>query len=186
MYVWGRLISTLAKARFQPSIHGVDDMSSITLRVWPQDLDLNFHVNNGRYLAFMDIGRMDLLFRTGIGRKMVREKWQPVLTGVNARYRRSLGAFQRFTLETRLAGWTETSLFMEHKVIALSGPHKGEVAVTATVRAVMLKDGRKLSSADMLSAFAPLPESPPLPEDYALLMSPEERARAAKQPDPVA
>ncbi|MEO2037760.1 MAG: hypothetical protein ABGW90_03535, partial [Martelella sp.] len=66
----------------------------------------------------------------------------------------------------------------EHKIIPLSGRHKGEVAVTATVRAVMLKDGRKLPATEMLSPLGPLPESPPLPEACALLMSPEERARA--------
>jgi len=29
----------------------------VYLRVWPNDLDLNIHVNNGRYLALADIGR---------------------------------------------------------------------------------------------------------------------------------
>lgn len=179
MYVWGRLASTLIKAKFAPAIHPPEDISAIVLRVWPQDLDVNLHVNNGRYLTFMDIGRFDLLIRSGLGARITRERWQPVLTGVNARYRRSLGAFQRFRLETKLAGWTENSLFMEHRIIPLSGRHKGEVAVTATVRAVMLKDGRKLPAAEMLASLGPLPPSPPLTEAYALLMSPEERARAS-------
>ncbi|MGV0911473.1 acyl-CoA thioesterase [Martelella sp. FOR1707] len=183
MYVWGRLIRAMIKAKFAPTIHPPEDISSITLRVWPQDLDINMHVNNGRYLAFMDIGRFDLLARSGLGAQVLREKWQPVLTGVNARYRRSLGVFQRFRLETRVAGWTENSLFMEHKIIPLSGRHKDEVAVTATVRAVMLKDGRKLPATEMLSPLGPLPESPPLPEACALLMSPEERARARSGED---
>ena len=30
----------------------------VALRVWPNDLDLNLHVNNGRYLALADIGRL--------------------------------------------------------------------------------------------------------------------------------
>ena len=30
-------------------------------RVWPTDLDLLRHVNNGVYLTIMDIGRLDLL-----------------------------------------------------------------------------------------------------------------------------
>lgn len=176
MYVWERLLRSLIKARFAPRLHPPEDISIVVLRVWPHDLDLNLHVNNGRYLTFMDIGRMDLLFRSGLGRRMLREKWQPVLTGVNARYRRSLGAFQRFRLETRIAGWTEHSLFMEHRIIPLSGKYKGEVAVTATVRALMLKDGRKVTTAELFSALGPLPESPPLPETSLLLLSPEERA----------
>ena len=27
------------------------DTSAVHMRVWPNDLDINFHVNNGRYLT---------------------------------------------------------------------------------------------------------------------------------------
>jgi hypothetical protein len=37
----------------------------ICLRVWPNDLDLNLHVNNGRYLALADLGRIHWFVRTG-------------------------------------------------------------------------------------------------------------------------
>ncbi|WP_052699926.1 acyl-CoA thioesterase [Martelella endophytica] len=176
MYVWARLLTTLAKAKFAPPLSPPEETSSVVLRVWPHDLDLNLHVNNGRYLTFMDIGRMDLLFRSGLGRRMLKEKWQPVLTGVNARYHRSLGAFQRFRMETQVVGWTEHSLFMEHRIIPLTGPHKGDVAVTATVRALMLEAGRKVTTAEMFASLGVLPESPPLPETCEILLSPEERA----------
>ena len=35
----------------------------VSLRVWPNDLDVNFHVNNGRYLALADIGRLHWFVR---------------------------------------------------------------------------------------------------------------------------
>jgi acyl-CoA thioesterase FadM len=38
----------------------------IRLRVWPNDLDFNLHVNNGRYLALADIGRVHWFVRTGV------------------------------------------------------------------------------------------------------------------------
>ena len=56
MFPWLRLIrvgfSLVGAAR-------VDLLATtrISLRVWPNDLDVNFHVNNGRYLALADIGR---------------------------------------------------------------------------------------------------------------------------------
>ena len=31
------------------------------MRVWPNDLDTNAHMNNGRYLTLMDLGRFDLM-----------------------------------------------------------------------------------------------------------------------------
>lgn len=34
-------------------------------RVWPTDLDILRHVNNGVYLSLMDLARVDLLSRAG-------------------------------------------------------------------------------------------------------------------------
>lgn len=182
MYVWERLFRTLIKAKFAPPLAPLSDMSVINLRVWPQDLDLNLHVNNGRYLTLMDIGRMDLLFRSGLGKTISENKWFPVLTGLNARYRRSLGLFQRFRLETEVIGWTEQSLFMEHRIIPINGRSKGETAVTAVVRAVMLKaGGEKVKTAELFAPLGPLPQSPPLPESCTLLLSPAERDRMTSE-----
>nr|WP_272211107.1 acyl-CoA thioesterase [Marinicella sp. W31]MDC2876988.1 acyl-CoA thioesterase [Marinicella sp. W31] len=172
-------------SKSRPRLRPLQDISSIELRVWPQDLDLNRHVNNGRYLAFMDLGRMDLLFRSGLGQLTMKNKWQPVLTGVNARYRRPLGVFHRFQVDTELCGWTEQSLFMEHRIVATSGPFKGELAASAVVRAVMLKPGtgsEKVRTAELFAPFGPLPESPPLLETCLMLLSPKERQALANQP----
>ncbi len=38
----------------------------MTFRVLPTDLDVLGHMNNGVYLSIMDLGRMDLLQRSGI------------------------------------------------------------------------------------------------------------------------
>jgi thioesterase superfamily protein len=40
----------------------------LRFRILPHDLDLNFHVNNARYLSFMDLGRVDLMGRLGLFR----------------------------------------------------------------------------------------------------------------------
>src|SRR6185503_3961101 len=45
---------------FGPKYSDLKHESNLSLRVWPNDLDLNIHVNNGRYLTLMDLGRMDL------------------------------------------------------------------------------------------------------------------------------
>ena len=62
----------------------------------PDDLDVNVHMNNGRYLALMDLGRFDLMVRARLYRpKEHRQRW-PVLGSTMVRYRRSLQPFQRF------------------------------------------------------------------------------------------
>ncbi|WP_210245236.1 acyl-CoA thioesterase [Martelella alba] len=169
---------TIGRSRFQPKLQPPQDISTVWLRVWPQDLDLNMHVNNGRYLTLMDIGRMDLLFRSGLAQNMRRNRWIPVLTGLNARYRRSLGLFSRFALETEIVGWTQHSLFMEHRIVTA----KGELAASAVVRAVVLKPGdskEKVTTAEFFAPLGCLPESPALPETCLLLLSPSERAAMA-------
>ena len=42
------------------------DESVIHARVLPTDLDLNLHLNNGRALTLMDLGRVDLMLRMGV------------------------------------------------------------------------------------------------------------------------
>jgi acyl-CoA thioesterase FadM len=37
--------------------------SVVRFRVWPGDLDFNLHMNNGRYLTLMGLGRLDLMAR---------------------------------------------------------------------------------------------------------------------------
>ncbi|WP_176084274.1 acyl-CoA thioesterase [Martelella sp. HB161492] len=169
---------TISRSRFRQNLNPPHDISTVWLRVWPQDLDINFHVNNGRYLTLMDIGRMDLLFRSGLAQNMRRHGWIPVLTGLNARYRRSLGLFARFALETEIVGWTQHSLFMEHRIMTATG----ELAVSAFVRAVVLKPGdgkEKVTTEDFFAPLGRLPSSPALPEACLLLLSPAERATMA-------
>lgn len=81
--------------------------SKLTFRVWPSDLDTNLHVNNGRYLSLMDLGRTDLMIRGGLVREILRQKWMPVVASAHITYRRSLKPFQKFALETRILSWDE-------------------------------------------------------------------------------
>ena len=44
------------------------DQAVTPMRVLPNDLDLLWHMNNGRYLSLMDQGRVDLMVRRACGR----------------------------------------------------------------------------------------------------------------------
>ena len=56
-----RLFWILFQRRKQPQC-GAFDTLRVRSRVFPNDLDLNMHVNNGRYLTFADLGRVDWFF----------------------------------------------------------------------------------------------------------------------------
>lgn len=156
MIPWFRMIRIVVAALRAPRLPMPHGRSVVTMRVWPNDLDLNLHMNNGRYLTLMDLGRTDLLLRAGLGRTLLRERWMPVITGSVVRYRRSLAPFQKFDLETSIIGWTGNSIFMEHRFIIASGRGRGEVAATATVRGTLLDSSSGVHKVEIVKIFAAL------------------------------
>ena len=106
----------------------------ISLRVWPNDLDMNFHVNNGRYLALADIGRIHWFLQSGALGVARRQRAFPVVGDAIAKFRRDLKAFQTVEIQTRLIGWDRKWAFVEHRfvrdhrvigVVAIRGMFKG-------------------------------------------------------------
>ena len=56
------------------------DVGRLRLRVLPNDTDILRHVNNGIYLSLMDLGRMDLMIRSGRWQQLSGLGWPPVAT----------------------------------------------------------------------------------------------------------
>ena len=78
MFPWLRLTRVGLGLIGEPNV----DLLATTrvhLRVWPNDLDLNMHVNNGRYLALADIGRIHWFVRTGVLRVARQQKAYPAV-----------------------------------------------------------------------------------------------------------
>src|SRR5687768_14645258 len=99
MVVLFRLIWALIRSRFKPPIGPLDE-ASFAMRVWPNDLDLNVHMNSGRYVSMMDIGRVEILGRMRVLWKVFGRGWRPMVGASTIRYRRSLLPFQRFIVRT--------------------------------------------------------------------------------------
>src|SRR3712207_6939249 len=96
-----RLIRIVIAALLRPRL-GLLDTSEVTMRVWPNDLDLNLHMNNGRYFTVMDLGRIDLMIRMGVAGWMWRQKWRPVGGSETMRFKRPLKPFQSYRLKTQI------------------------------------------------------------------------------------
>jgi acyl-CoA thioesterase FadM len=88
--------------------------SRLTLRVMPNDLDLNFHMNNGRYLTLCDLSRIDMFIRTGLMKSIIKRRWVPVVAMHTMAYKKPLGLFERFDLLLELTHWDEKYFFMNH------------------------------------------------------------------------
>src|SRR5512134_3012676 len=106
MNLFVRLLLVLLRTRrYRPGAFPPFGEARLGWRVLPNDLDLNLHMNNARYLSLMDLGRVDLLGRHGLLRLAFRSRWIPVLGAVSIRYARPLRLWQRYELCTRIIGW---------------------------------------------------------------------------------
>ena len=115
-----RLLGVLIAAAFRPRL-GIDDSSQVGSLVLPNDLDLNLHMNNGRYLTVLDLGRLDFLIRAGLVRTFIRQRWRPLIGGTLIRYRFGLRPFQRFTIVTRISSWDEKWFYFEQRIVTDKG-----------------------------------------------------------------
>jgi len=152
-----RTTLTLAGSFRRPRV-GVLEEVRLPLRVWPTDLDTYGHVNNGRYLTLMDMGRLEWGLRTGLAFAMVKRRWAPVLGAASVEFRRELRAFQRCELVTKLVAWDEKWFFFEQR-----REHAGEVHARAVVRGVTKQGRRTVPPAELLAtvgAESPSPLSP--------------------------
>src|ERR1044071_269431 len=116
MYPWLRLISVGASALKQPRID-LFEPTRVSLRVWPDDIDGNLHVNNGRYLTLADLGGVTWFLRSGVLAQARRFHAIPLIADSIAKFRRDLKLLQSFTLETRLVGWERRCIFLEHRFL---------------------------------------------------------------------
>src|SRR5690606_32362454 len=113
MNLWLRLLWLLLTTPFRGRLTMPDGVSRLSFHVLPLDLDTNGHMNNGRYLTLMDLGRMDLILRSGLWRAVLANKWTPVLSAATIRYRRELRLFRRFRLDSRIVAWSDSWFVME-------------------------------------------------------------------------
>lgn len=131
MNLWLRLLWLIASARWRGVLVVPAAASRLDFRVWFHDLDAVGHMNNGRYLTLMDLGRTDLMVRTGLYRAALKHKWTPIANAIAIRYRREMRLFQKFRIETRLLYWDESRVVMEQVFTFIGGRHDGHVAARA-------------------------------------------------------
>ncbi len=165
MNLFFRMLRVLLTGLFRSRI-GLLDSSELKFRVLPTDLDINMHMTNARYLSFMDLGRTDLLLRTGMLPMMRKEKWMPVVGHIDITFRRSLSPFQRFSLKSRLMGWDEKWLYMEQRLESTRGVHS-----VAIVRGLFLDRNGSIPTQRLLDYMGYQGDSPTMPDEVLRMKS---------------
>ena len=183
MNLWLRLVAVLFAAFRGAPLDAVAEGSVLRFRVWPHDLDLSLHMNNGRYWTIMDLGRADMLVRSGLWRPLWRHGWTPVLSAGKIRFRRELRLFRAFRLESRIVAWAETWFVIEHRIVTKARDGGDILAAIALARGG-LYDRKAKAFVPMARLFAEVgreaavsPE--PSPEVAAFLAAEEALKQAA-------
>jgi len=114
MNLWLRLLALIWRLRRAPALDPADPVE-LDMRVMPTDLDLLGHMNNGRYLSVMDLGRTALMMRLGIARIARSRGWFPLVRHVSIEYFHSLRPLQRFRLSTQVYSWDEKWFYLEQR-----------------------------------------------------------------------
>jgi acyl-CoA thioesterase FadM len=157
MNLWLRLFWMLLTHKLR-SRASILDSTSLSMRVLPNDLDFNGHVNNGRYFTLADIGRMDFVLRTGTARVALKHKALPIVGDAMAKFRKDLKVFERYEMQTRVLGWDEKWVFMEHRFV-----RGGRVAGTVVMRGLFRAASGVLTPAFLLGEMGVASASPQLP-----------------------
>jgi acyl-CoA thioesterase FadM len=141
-----RFFFNILKNLLFPRPMGILDTSVLNMRVLPTDLDLNFHMNNGRYLTIMDIGRTDFVVRSGLHKLIVKEKLGAVAAAVNITFLKPLGPLSKYQLHSRVIDWDDMWFYIEQQFV-----QDNMIKTNAIVKVTFLKGNKKLAPIDIIS-----------------------------------
>ena len=130
------------------------------MRVYPNDLDINGHVNNGVYLTYADLGRLDMMLRSDVLWPIVRKGWNPVVLAETVRFYKSLKLFQRFEMTTRVLGWDEKNFFLEQRFT------RGDTLYALVIinARFLIRGGGSVSTEKLLAVLGIEESSPAVPD----------------------
>lgn len=142
MNLYFRFIWLLIRHLF--SAEKISILEPCRTRFWvnPMDLDVNLHMNNGRYLSIMDLGRTDLMLKAGVFNTLFFNGYYPVVVSESIRFKKSLDPFQFFYIETQVEAWNAKDFYLRQSFIR---KEKGQDVIVAEgyIKGRFLKRGRK-------------------------------------------
>ncbi len=146
----------------------------LRFRVWPHDLDISLHMNNGRYLTLMDLGRLDLMLGMGVASHSFKAGWTPILLASKVRFRRELRPFKAFRLESRILWWSTHQVIVEQRLLsdAPPGDARGDVVHASALILAGLYDRKQRQFVPVSQLFALAGES------YAVSPAPSDEVSA--------
>jgi acyl-CoA thioesterase FadM len=154
-----RLLLTILKALRGPRV-APGETIELSLRVLPNDLDLNGHMNNGRYLTMVDLALATVFIRSGFARLCFARSWRPMGGGSIVYFRRALTVFQGYKLRFTLTAWDEYWSYCRFEFV-----RNGQLHATGFVKGAATGRGGLVRNAEIHAALGYSSPSPPIPAD---------------------
>lgn len=136
---------------------------SRSFRVGLLDIDFNMHINNARYMVFMERARWDHPVQTNTWDVMLKEKLNFIVAGIEMGYIREIRLGKKFDVETRYIGWDEKYFYLEQRFVA-----DGKIHAYGLVKAVFLQQGQKAEPHQVANTLGIQLTSEVLPEHMEL------------------
>lgn len=108
------LIDVIRRRNAPPTISLYESVS-IDCRVGLTDIDLNMHLNNAKYLKYMDLARLENMMANGMMWKFLRARVRPIITNTEISYIRELRTWQTFSVSAQILGHDEKYLYSEQR-----------------------------------------------------------------------
>ena len=132
---WLRILIIIIRARFRKKIKA-DEEISLNFRVWITDVDISI-MNNTAMLAITELGRWDLIVRTGFLKYARTNRLYLPLASISAQFRRPLKRFQKFQLRTQLIYWDDKWIYISHRIV------RKEKTIAVALAKTTLKKGKE-------------------------------------------
>ncbi len=186
MNLWLRLIWVLISGQWRPKLELPADISTLQFRAWLHDLDTSLHMNNGRYLALMDLGRLDLMIRSGLLKTAMAKKWTPIASSIAIRFKREVRLFQRIRMESRILAWDETHVIIEQTTFLETGRHAGQIASHGLFKGGLYERHNKrfVPISELMAAIGVVEESPPLSVEAEAFLASDRAMKISTQTTP--
>jgi acyl-CoA thioesterase FadM len=183
MNLWLRLLWYIMTRAQRGKLEMPRQPSELLFRVWPTDLDLSLHMNNGRYLTIMDLGRIDLIVRSGLWRAMREHGWTPIASTILIRFRREMRLFDKFRLQTQLVAWSESSVVIEHRFVLVGGANDGQVSARALFKGGIYDRATRafVPVSRLMQEIGIAADSPPLPPEATAFLASDDALRIVER-----
>jgi len=146
MHMIFRILMVFFKSKKAPKL-SMFDTGSVSMRATLTDIDFAGHINNGMYFSIFDLGRFDLMFRSGVWDILRKKKWTPVVQCETITFRKSVGLGKKFSQETRLLGLDEKCIYFEQRIVV-----DGEIYARAYIATRMTSKKGAVSNEEIMQA----------------------------------